>query len=161
MNNDNNNTGFDNNEYYIENGVEKREKKDSKSRGMIAAFQAETRERIIAEQIRKLPKKMQAKLTENTVATVTKPGKSKNKHVTKTFHSRQKTTQDLLLEEYNEEILVNEDVLKEHIDETFEKRWDEYIDAMEEEKRIQEEEERYQTYLGNKYLCDFPFHYNL
>ena len=151
MNHANNNTGFDN-EYYLEKG----EKKDSKSRGRVAAVQAEAREKKIAEQIRQLPKKMQAKLTENTIAPVANTGKTTNSHVTKTFHSRQKTMQDLLLEEYNEEILVNEDVLKEHIDETFEKRWDEHMDAMKEEERTQEEEERYQTYLGNKYLCEFP-----
>ena len=146
MNHANNNTGFDN-VYYLEKG----EKKDSKSRGRVAAVQAEAREKKIAEQICQLPKKMQAKLTENTIAPVTNTGKSKKKHVTKTFHSRQKTRQNLLLEEYNEEILVKKDVVKEHIDETFEKRWDEYIDAMEEEKRIQEEEERYQTYLYEAY----------
>jgi len=146
----------DDNECYI---VGKGEKKDSKSRGKIAADQAEARKKKIAERISQLPKKMQAKLREDVPAAVNPPGKFKNKHVTKPFHTRQKNTQNLLLGEYEEDILAQEDATNEELDEAFEKRWDEHIQDMKEEGYMSEEdeeEERYQTYLGNKYLYDFP-----
>jgi len=152
------NSGFDKNEYYVENGLAKRQKKDNKSRSYIAAVQTEAREKLLAEKISLLPKKMQAKLAET--ATAVKPGKTKTKHVTKAFHNRQKITQDLLLEAYDEEILAEDDTHNEHIvevrDEAYEKHWAQYIEAMKEESLQAEEEARYQTYLGNKNLWDFP-----
>ena len=104
---------FDKNEYYVENGLAKRQKKDSKSRGKIASDQMETRNKIIADHISQLPKKMQAKLAENAVVTDMKPGKCKNKHVTKIFHTRKNTDSGSHLGDYIEQQLAEDDARNE------------------------------------------------
>jgi hypothetical protein len=144
---------FDKNVYYVENGLVKRQKKDNKSRSQIAMNQTETREKKIADKISQLPKKMRAKLEQTAVAV--QPGKSKIAPNTKVFHNRQKLTQDDLLGAYDEECLAEDDALNEAFDEPYKNHWTNYLEAMNEEAKNQEEE-RYQAYLEKKYLWDFP-----
>ena len=151
-------SAFDKNVYYVENGLAKGQKKDAKSHGKIATDQTEAREKKIAEKISQLPKKMRAKLAENVEIAV-QPGKTKIAPNTKVFHNRQRPTQNALMEDYEDEILAEEDAHNEHIvearDEAYEKHWAQHIEAMREEAE-EELEARYQVYLGNKYLFDFP-----
>ncbi len=138
--------------FCVENDLAKRQKKDNKSHGKIAANQMETREKKIAEKISQLPKKMRAKLAENVEIAV-QPGKTKIAPNTKVFHNRQKLTQNALMEDYEDECLAEEDAHNEAVveahDQAYEKHWAQYIDAM-------NEEARYQAYLDKKYQWDFP-----
>jgi len=149
---------FDKNVFCVENGLAKRQKKDSKSHGKIAADQMEAREKKIAEAISQLPKKMRAKLAENVEIAV-QPGKTKIAPNTKVFHNRQKLTQTALMDDYEDHCLAEDDAHNEAIvearDEAYEKHWAQYIEAMNEEAKEQEEA-RYQAYLDKKYLWDFP-----
>ena len=152
LNNNNNN-----NEFYTENGLNKAQKKDRKSHGKNAANQTEDRLKKLAEQISLLPRKMQAKLADD-VAVATSPGKTINTHVTKLFHNRshtgQSAIQELLCQEYDEELLAEEDALEEVWNEACEKKQDKMW--KEEKERIAEHEEvRYQVYLENRRQWDF------
>jgi hypothetical protein len=115
-NNDGSECCFDKNEFYAENGLAKVYKKDRKSHSKNAANQMEERHKKIATQISQLPKKMRAKLAEQ-VAITTSPGKTKNTHVTKLFHNRnhmgQSATQEVLCDEYDEDLLAIKDAYKE------------------------------------------------
>ena len=145
---------FDKNEYYVENGLAKRQKKDSKSRGKIASDQMETRNKIIADHISQLPKKMQAKLAENAVVTDMKPGKCKNKHVTKIFHTRKNTDSGSHLGDYIEQQLAEDDARNEAYEVACEE--DLIEKSNEYDNEYDNEEERYQAYLEKKHLWDFP-----
>lgn len=149
---------FDKNVYYVENGLAKRQKKDNKSHGKIAADQTEAREKKIAEAISQLPKKMRAKLAENVEIAV-QPGKTKIACNTKIFYNRQKLTQNDLLGDYQEHCLAEDYAHNEIVDDAHTEAYDEhcanYSEVMNKEK-TDEEEERYQAYLEKKFLCDFP-----
>lgn len=147
-----------NNEFYTENGLNKAQKKDRKSHSKNAANQTEDRLKKLAEQISLLPRKMQAKLADD-VAVATSPGKTINTHVTKLFHNRshtgQSAIQELLCQEYDDDLLAEEDALEEAWNEAREKKQDKM--RKEEDERISEHEEaQYQVYLEKKRLWDFP-----
>jgi hypothetical protein len=148
-----NNSDYEKNEHYLECGLIKGRKRDSKSRGKIAVAQMEARQTKIDELVGQLPKKMKQKLAETAVVTAVTPGKSKIEPKTKLFHSRQqeKQTQDHILGHYDDQLLVEEDV----VDEIYDEAYENYLDAMNEELK-EAEEARYQAYLEKKFLWDFP-----
>ena len=139
---------FDKNEFYTENGLIKAQKKDRKSHGKNAANQMEDRNQKIAAQISLLPKKLQAKLAKDAVAS--SPGKVTNTHVTKLFHNRnhagQSAIQGLLYQEYDEALLAEEDALQE--------AWEKSNEEEDEEKEYKEDQ--YQKYLEKKAIWDLP-----
>ena len=140
-------SNYEKNEHYTEFGLAKGQKKDSKARNYLAAKQSEEREKKIADHISKLPKKMQAKLAEETTTATTtavsKPGKVKNTHITKIFYDRKnKASEAMLLDEYAEQCSA------EHM--AFDELREQQIDAM----NANEEERRYQEYLEMKETWD-------
>jgi hypothetical protein len=127
---------FEKNEHYTEYGLAKGHKKDSKARNFLAEKQSEEREKKIAEQISQLPKKLQAKLAQEVLV---KTGKTKTALKTKLFYDRQnKASQAMLLDDYAEECLAEDDV-------RYELREDQ-INVM----RTEENERQYQEYLEKK-----------
>jgi len=140
-------SNYEKNEHYTEFGLAKGQKKDSKARNYLAAKQSEEREKKIADHISKLPKKMQAKLAEETTTAtataVSKPGKVKNTHITKIFYDRKnKASEAMLLDEYAEQCSAE--------DMAFDELREQKIDVM----NAQEEERRYQEYLEMKQTWD-------
>ena len=111
------NCNYDKTEFYLENGLASNKKKDRKSHSRKAQDQTDERLKKITETISQLPIKMQKKLEEhvNVLAAVT--GKQKTRSITKTFHDRnhtgQSATQKMLCEQYDEQLLDEENVLKE------------------------------------------------
>jgi hypothetical protein len=149
-------SNYEKNEHYTEFGLAKGEKKDSKARNYLAAKQSEEREKKIADHISKLPKKMQAKLAEETTtatataSAVSKPGKVKNTHITKIFYDRKnKASEAMILDDYAEQCSAEYDA-------HHELRKDK-IDAM----YADEEERQYQEYLEMKQTWDSYLGYGM
>lgn len=145
---------FDKNEFYSENGLIQSQKKDRKSHGKIAANQTECRNKKITAQISLLPKKLQAKLSDVAIAS-SPPGKSKNINIAKLFHNRshvgQSAIQGLLCQEYDEQLLAEEDALEEALEEALKEKQEKFN-----KEEAENEEVRYQEYLAKKMLWDFP-----
>lgn len=111
------NCDYDKTEFYLENGLACNKKKDRKSHSRKAQDQTDERLKKITETISQLPIKMQKRLEEhvNVLAAVT--GKQKTRPITKIFHDRnhsgQSATQKMLCEQYDEQLLDEENALKE------------------------------------------------
>jgi hypothetical protein len=141
------------NEYYTDFGLAKGQKKDSKSHSKKALEQSEERQNKLAEQVSQLPKKLQAKLQEVVLPpTATSIGKTKNAPITKPFYNRQKkATQSMLLDDYAELCLAEDDALNEVHTEAVENMYHQEM-----ERQLEEDETRYQAYLTCKFKWDFP-----
>jgi hypothetical protein len=119
---------FDKNEFYEENGMIRTQKKDRKSHSKNAANQMEKRQKKMIEQISLcgcdgrcvqrvpivLPLTYDGLLQCHQNEPATRPGKSpKNTHVTKLFHNRshlgQSAKQELLCQDYDEELLAEDE----------------------------------------------------
>jgi hypothetical protein len=107
---------FDKNEFYEENGMIRAQKKDRKSHSKNAANQMEERQKKFAEQ-NSLPVDFPLTYDTKTETDQTVAGKPKNTHVTKLFHNRshlgQSAKQELLCQEYDDDLLAEEDARKE------------------------------------------------
>lgn len=141
------------NEYYTDFGLAKGQKKDSKSHSKKALEQSEERQNKLAQQVSQLPKKLQAKLQEVVLpSTATSIGKTKNAPITKPFYDRQKkATQSMLLDDYDEHCLAEDDALNEVHTEAVENMYHQEM-----ERQLEEDEARYQAYLTCKFKWDFP-----
>jgi len=128
----------DKNEIYADFDLVKQQKRDSKSHSATALKQVENRQKKLSEKISQLPKKMQQKLL--TEATAVVPGKPKEKTTTKTFYTRQKISQNALVNEYDEQLLGEEDALVEDA----EFRYREEFDDDEETYRLIYEDCKYE-----------------
>lgn len=149
------NSNYEKNEHYTEFGLAKGQKKDAKARSFLAVKQAGERDKKVAEQVSLLPKKMQAKLKEEVVVApiATSTGKTKTDPATKVFHIRQKKTQAMILDDYAEDVLAEDDAQNE----AWQAKKDEADEHYNDYERAREEEEaRYQAYLVNKFKWDFP-----
>jgi hypothetical protein len=103
----------DKNEHYTEFGLAKGQKRDSKARSFLAVKQTEEREKKVAEQISQLPKKLQAKLAQEVVS-APPTGKTKTALKTKPFYDRRnKATQAMLLDDYAEQCVAEDDAQNE------------------------------------------------
>jgi hypothetical protein len=144
---------YEKNEYYTDFGLAKGQKKDSKSHSKKALEQSEERQNKLAEQVSQLPKKLQAKLQEVVLTpTATTKGKTKTALKTKPFYDRRnKASQVMLLDDYAEHCVAEDDALNEVHTEAVENMYHQEMERQEEEK-----EARYQAYLECKWKWDFP-----
>jgi hypothetical protein len=162
---------FDKNEFYEENGMIQSQKKNRKSHGKTAANQMEARQNKLTTPItNSLPvvfpltydgllqwHQNDTKATSDPIQqpVATSPGKVKNTHLTKLFYNRnhlgQSAKQELLCNEYDEELLAEEDALEEAYEVAYEKN-----EKLRQEYLDEHEEEQYQAYLEKRYLWDFP-----
>ena len=149
------NSNYEKNEHYTEFGLAKGQKKNAKARNHLAVKQSGERDKKVAEQVSLLPKKMQAKLKEEVVAAATAIGKTNTDPATKVFHIRQKKTQAMILDDYAEDRLAEDDAQNEVWKAKRDEMYEIYCEEMAREQD-EEEEARYQTYLVNKFKWDFP-----